>query len=145
MDAPAWAARKEPPRMKTFRNPPAVHPPLAAYAHQVELRGPERMLILAGQVGVRPDGSLPAGPLEQLQEALANVERNLAAAGMAVTDLVKLTLYVAGAMDTAGRRSLTAAWLRGHTPCTTMLYVAGLASPDYKVEIDAWASRAESA
>ena len=44
--------------MKTYRNPPDVHPPLAAYSHQVELSGPGRQLILSGQVGVAADGGV---------------------------------------------------------------------------------------
>jgi hypothetical protein len=31
--------------------------------------------------------------------------------------------------------------LGAHHPCMTLLYVAGLASPALRVEIDAWASR----
>jgi enamine deaminase RidA (YjgF/YER057c/UK114 family) len=131
--------------MKTFRNPADVHAPLGGYAHQVEVAGPERLLIISGQVGMLPDGSLPDDALAQLEAALANVERNLQAAGMDVGDLVKLTYYLAGPMDTPARRALTAGWLRGHTPCSTLVYVAGLASPAYKVEVEAWASRAAPA
>jgi hypothetical protein len=30
--------------------------------------------------------------------------------------------------------------LGAHHPCTTLLYVAGLAAPNLRVELDAWAS-----
>src|ERR1051325_9363370 len=95
--------------MKTYRNPPDVHPPLAAYSHQVEFSGPARQLILSGQVGQRPAGDVPEDALAQLDAALENVARNLAAADMAVTDLDKLTFYLVGAMDPAQRRERTAA------------------------------------
>ena len=37
--------------MKTPRNPDTIHPPLAAYSHQIEISGRERLLVIAGQVG----------------------------------------------------------------------------------------------
>jgi enamine deaminase RidA (YjgF/YER057c/UK114 family) len=129
--------------MKEFRNPQDVHPPLGAYAHQVEVKGNERLLIISGQVGMRADGTVSADPLEQMDLALENIFRNLRAADMDVTDLIKLTYYLVGEIDTAKRRALVASKLQGHQPCSTLLYVAGLANPSYRVEIEAWASRAE--
>ena len=126
--------------MKEFRNPQDVHPPLGSYSHQIEITGNERLLILSGQVGIRPDGTLPEDPFEQLEVAFENILRNLQAAQMGVQDLLKLTYYVVGEMDTVKRRELIASKLQGHKPCSTFLYVAALASPIYKVEIDAWAS-----
>ncbi len=126
--------------MKEYRNPPDVHPPLAAYTHQIEVRGTERLLFLSGQVGMREDGTVPDDPIAQLDIALENVCRNLRAANMRVEDIVKLTFYLVGEMDTAQRRERIAAKLQGHKPCMTVLFVAALASPIYKVEIDAWAS-----
>lgn len=126
--------------MKEFRNPPDIHPPLGSYTHHIEISGNERMLILSGQVGMRQDGTVPEDPLEQIDIALENVFHNLRAANMDVKDIIKLTYYLVGEMDTAKRRQLVASRLQGHAPCSTLLYVAALASPIYKVEIDAWAS-----
>jgi enamine deaminase RidA (YjgF/YER057c/UK114 family) len=129
--------------LKEYRNPPNVHPPIAAYTHQIEVKGPERLLILSGQVGRREDGAMPDDPIEQLDVALENVCRNLQAAKMEVQDILKLTFYLVGEMDATRRRDAIAARLKGHQPCMTLLFVASLASPLYKVEIDAWASRAD--
>ena len=129
--------------MKEFRNPQDIHTPLGAYSHQVEIRGTERLLVISGQVGMREDGSVPEDPLEQIEVAFDNVLRNLRAAGMDVRDLIKLTYYLVGEIDTAKRRELLMSKLQGHQPCSTLLYVAGLASPIYRVEIEAWASRSE--
>ncbi len=126
--------------MKTSRNPSNIHAPLGSYAHQIEIRGPERMLMLSGQVGKREDGFVPDDPIEQIELALENIERNLRAANMEIKDLVKLTFYLVGEIDTARRRATTAAFLQGHQPCMTLVYVVALAAPIYRVEIDAWAS-----
>lgn len=128
--------------MKTSRDPSTVHPPLAAYSHQIEISGGERQLVISGQVGMLPDGHVPDDPIEQLAAALDNVERNLEAAGMELGDLVRLTTYLVGEWDHDARRRLVASRLGAHRPCMTLLVVAALAGPSLRVEIDAWASRA---
>jgi enamine deaminase RidA (YjgF/YER057c/UK114 family) len=126
--------------VKEQRNPATVHAPLAGYAHQIELRDEQRLLVMSGQVGMTPDGELPQDAAEQLAVALDNVMRNLEAAGMQLEDLVKLTFYYVDAIDPARRREVLEARLGEHTPCLTLIYVAGLATPAIKVELDAWAS-----
>ncbi|HSL44581.1 MAG TPA: RidA family protein [Anaerolineales bacterium] len=129
--------------MKESRNPQKVHPPIGAYVHQIEVRGNERLLVISGQVGMREDGTVPADPLEQIDIAFENILGNLRAAGMDVNDLLKINYYLVGDVDTAKRRDLILSKLQGHKPCSTLVYVAALASPVFKVEIEAWASRAE--
>jgi 2-iminobutanoate/2-iminopropanoate deaminase len=125
----------------TARNPDTIHPPLGAYSHQVEVPSGARLLLMAGQVGKMLDGRVPEDPIEQARVALENVRGNLEAAGMGVEDVVKLTWYVVGEMDAQRRREVLMAWLGDHRPTSTFIYVAGLASPEYRVEIDAWAAR----
>lgn len=129
--------------MKEFRNPQDVHEPLGSYSHQIEVKGKERLLVISGQVGMKQDGSMPEDPLEQIDIAFENVIRNLHAANMDVKDLIKLTYYLVGDIDTAKRRELVLSKLQGHKPCSTLVYVARLATPAIRVEIDAWASRSE--
>jgi len=128
--------------MKEFRNPPDVHEPVGSYSHQIEISN-ERLLVISGQVGMRQDGSIPDDPFEQIDLAFENIFRNLRAANMDVKDIVKLTYYLVGEIDTAKRREIVLSRLQGHQPCSTLLYVAALASPTFRVEIEAWASRAE--
>ena len=127
--------------MKEFRNPENVHPPLGSYSHQIEIKGNERMLVLSGQVGMKEDGTVPDDPFEQIDIAFENILRNLQAVNMDVRDIIKLTYYLVGEIDTAKRREIVLSKLQGHQPCSTLLYVAALASPMFRVEIDAWASR----
>lgn len=129
--------------MKETRNPQDVHQPLGSYSHQIEVRGNERLLVISGQVGMREDGTVPDDPFEQLDIAFENILRNLRAANMDVKDMIKITYYLVGEIDTAKRREIVLSKLQGHQPCSTLLYVAALAGPAFRVEIDAWASRAE--
>ena len=127
---------------KTARNPDQVHPPIGLYSHQIEVRGSQRWLAIAGQVGRAPDGSVPADPIEQLSLALDNIRRTLEAAGMTVEDVVKVNWYLVGDIDAAARRQISEAWLGGHRPASTLVYVARLAAPEYRVEVEAWACQA---
>jgi 2-iminobutanoate/2-iminopropanoate deaminase len=126
--------------VKEHRNPSTIHAPLAGYSHQIEISRGERMLALSGQVGMTPDGGIPEDPAAQLEVALANVLRNLAAAGMQADDLVKITYYFVDPIDADARRTIISQQLGDHKPCATLVYVAALAAPALKVEVDAWAS-----
>ena len=89
--------------MKTFRNPSDIHAPQGAYTHQVEIQGPERLLVISGQVGARPDGSVPDDVLEQLDlvlEKLARVQVTAPFDGV----VVRLGVSVHPQRITLGRR-----------------------------------------
>ena len=62
-------------------NPPTVAKPVAAYSHVAEVPPGTRLLYLAGQVGNRPDGSLPESVDDQAAQALENIRLILAAEG----------------------------------------------------------------
>ncbi len=126
--------------VKLARNPATVHAPLAGYSHQVEVSGAARLLALSGQVGMTAAGDVPEQAAEQFELALGNVVRNLEAAAMVVTDLIKLTFYLTEPVAPGRRAEILADVLQGHAPTMTLLFVPALASPSLKVEIDAWAS-----
>lgn len=129
--------------MKEFRNPQGVHPPLASYSHQVEIKGNQRWLVLSGQVGMDVNGKLPDDPIMQLRTALENIKINLKAAKMDVMDIVKLTFILSEVMEADARREVISSWLGDHQPAMTLMYVAALATPNIKVEIEAMACRSE--
>lgn len=129
--------------MKEFRNPSTIHEPVGSYVHQIEIKGNERLLVISGQVGMNPDGTVPDDPYEQLGLALDNIVRNLRAAHMDVRDIIKINWYLVGEFDAARRREIILSKLQGHKPCSTLVHVAALAAPIYRVEIEAWASRAD--
>ena len=127
--------------VKEYRNPPDIHRPLANYTHQIEVSADERILFLSGQIGMDAGGQVPESAAEQLALALDNLLANLRAARMDVQDLTKLTLYlVMSELGPAERRAIFAAKLGGYAPCMTLVYVAALATPQFKVEVDAFAA-----
>jgi enamine deaminase RidA (YjgF/YER057c/UK114 family) len=123
--------------MPRFLNPPTVAPPSSRYSHGIvhDLHGSR--LVISGQVGLRQDGTLAEGLEAQLEQCWDNLIAVLRSAGMDVTNLVKVTIFVTVADAIAISRRVRERKLVGHAPASTFLQVAGLARPDFLAEIEA--------
>lgn len=113
----------------------------AVYAHGVEVPAAARTLYVSGQVGVdHRNGRLAEGGFEgQCEQAIANVEAVLSAAGLSLSDTVKVTIYLTRREDIVRLRDVRARRL-AVAPAVTMVLVAGLHDPNWLVEIEAVAA-----
>lgn len=121
----------------TFTNPPGVATPVAYYTHLVVIPPGHTQLVLAGQIGQRPDGSFAETLDEQFDLALRNALTILASQGAGPQDVVKLTCYVTerpASYAGIGKALRTA--FPDRPPAQTFVVVAGLAFDALKVEID---------
>lgn len=125
--------------LKTY-NPQTVAPPFSRYSHGVEVSAGARWLYISGQVGVTPEGKVADGAAAQIEQAWRNVLSVLEAAGMGPRDLVKVTTFLIDRADLPTARTVRDSMLQGAEPASTLLFVAGLASPDWLVEIEAIAA-----
>lgn len=125
----------------TLHNPATIAPPFSCYSHGASASGSARWLYVSGQVGVRPDGVVPADPKQQIELAWNNLEAVLADAGMDVADLVKVDGFITHPDLVPLFRQEREHRFAGHAAATTMVIVAGLAEPDLLVEIQAVAAR----
>ncbi|MEE8351319.1 MAG: RidA family protein [Rhodospirillales bacterium] len=121
-------------------NPSSLHPPFSAYSLGMEVSGAERWLHLSGQVGVRKDGSIPPDAEGQMEECWAKIFAILDAAGMKKENMIKITGYVTRSDDIGLFRQVRDRLMEGHEPASTLVVVAGLANPDWIVEIEAVAA-----
>lgn len=121
-------------------NPGTIAAPFSHYSHGVEAPGNARWLHISGQVGVRPDGTLAEGAKAQTEQAWRNLLGVLEAAGMNPTHLVKVTAFLTRSEDVGVYRDARDQVLTSARPASTMLIVAGLAHPDWLVEIEAIAA-----
>jgi len=128
-----------------IHNPPTIADPIGTYSHGVEAPPNARWLYIAGQIGIRKDGSVPPTVEAQTEVAWQNVVEILGAAGMKVTDLVKITQYLTR-LDHFPRYAATRAkFLAGHRPASTGLIISSLVKPEYLVEVEAIAAKAAPA
>ena len=79
-------------------------------------------------------------PEAQLEQAFDNVFAVLREAGMDRDHLVKLTVLLTRKDDIGLYRTVRDRLLEGREVASTLLVVAGLASPDFLVEIEAVAA-----
>ncbi|MGH6897169.1 MAG: RidA family protein [Geminicoccaceae bacterium] len=117
-------------------NPKAVAPPFSRYSHGVETPDNARWLHVSGQVGVTPEGKVADGAEAQIEQAWRNVLSVLEAADMGPRDLVKVTTFLVERADLPAARAIRERMLQGAEPASTLLFVAGLASPEWQVEIE---------
>ncbi|WP_270935290.1 RidA family protein [Falsiroseomonas oryzae] len=121
----------------TFANPPGVHAPGSRYSHAALVEGTARRLVVSGQIGVAPDGTvLPGGP-DQIAQALANLGAILAAHGMGPANIVKMGVFLTDRALIPAWRAEREKFLGTLAPTSTLLLVAGLADPRFVFEVEA--------
>jgi enamine deaminase RidA (YjgF/YER057c/UK114 family) len=131
--------------MAKLHNPETIVDPIGAYSHGVEVPPNARWLHVAGQIGLRKDGTLPSTVEEQTEVAWQNIVEILGAAGMKVTDLVKITQYLTRLEHFPRYAATRAKFLAGHRPASTGLIISSLVKPEYLVEVEAVAAKAAPA
>jgi enamine deaminase RidA (YjgF/YER057c/UK114 family) len=120
---------------------PAHFQQIYSHAVETELRN-VRQLHVSGQVGVRPDGTVPTDFASQCEQAIENVEAVLRASQMTMTDVLKLTYYVVRREDLPLLNEKRLKRWSGIRPAVTTLLVAGLVRPEFLIEIDVLAQTA---
>jgi 2-iminobutanoate/2-iminopropanoate deaminase len=128
--------------MNKLLNPKSVHAPVGAYSHTVGVPPGARWVAVAGQVGINRRGVLAKGIRRQAEQAFRNVLACLREHGMRKQDLVKINTFLTDARFIAEYRAARARVLGDAVrPASTLLIVAGLASPDMLIEVEAWAAK----
>lgn len=121
----------------TFSNPPGVRAPGSRYSHAARVPGGAERLVISGQIGVDPAGEVPADGQAQIHQALANLGAVLAGHGLGFANIIKVTVFLTDPALIGPWRTIRTAAFGDHAPASTLLVVAGLASPAYLVEVEA--------
>lgn len=127
--------------MLNLINPSTLPTPPSNYSHVVRIPDGTELVFISGQIASDPDGNTPEDVGAQCEQVLRNVELALEAADMKITDLVRLNAYLVDAADVATFRDIRDRWSGGHAAASTLVVVAALASPAWKVEVEAVAAR----
>ncbi|MEV6284467.1 RidA family protein [Kribbella sp. NPDC051770] len=124
-------------------NPAGLHP-TPGYHHVTTVEA-SRLVFLAGQCPLAPDGALAEGGLAgQTAQVIDNILTALESAGARPADVVRTVIYVAS----PDRDELAAVWTQlnesslapAFTTASTLLGVAQLGFPGQLVEIDVTAA-----
>jgi reactive intermediate/imine deaminase len=120
---------------------PEGTPPVNGYSHAVAFTG--RMIAVSGQVPLDASGQLvgPGDPRAQTRQVFENLAAALAAAGAALTDIVKLTVFLTDLADLEAFRQVRDQHFPASSPpASSLVQVSGLVHPGFRVEIEALAA-----
>jgi len=113
------------------------------FSQAIEVAAATRTVYCAGQVSTDAHGRpLHLGDMEaQYNRALDNLEQVLAGAGMELSDVVRLDIFVTDipAFHQAARKVGVRLRAAGCKPASTLLGVMSLAMPEFMIEIEATA------
>lgn len=99
------------------------------------------LVFIAGQVGIRPDGTVPDEAGEQIRLAFQRLGEILKQQGLGFGDLVELVSYHVGIDgQLATFREIKDEFISADFPAWTILGVAALARPNLLIEIKAVAA-----
>jgi enamine deaminase RidA (YjgF/YER057c/UK114 family) len=121
-----------------FMNPEAIAKP-GGYSHVVEVTGPGRIVYIAGQLGVKPDGKIAGDFRAQVVQAFENLKAALAAVGATFNDVVKLNNYLVDITANIGHyREVRDKYVNtAQPPASTTIGVPALARDGALFEVEA--------
>lgn len=123
-----------------YLNPDDMHKN-RAFTQVIQVTGPAKTIYVGGQDAVDAQGTLVGkGDIQaQTYQVLTNLRKALAAAGAEPRHIIKWNIYlVQGQSLQAGFAAFQQFWgNEPNPPAITMMYVSGLAHPDFLVEMDA--------
>jgi enamine deaminase RidA (YjgF/YER057c/UK114 family) len=124
---------------KEFLNPSDIYPPTAKFTQAIKVTG-GTLVFCSGLVGYEPDMTIAGGDVvRQAEVAYDNLRKVMDAAGGTLEDVVKVTIFI-GEDFTQRRdelREVRTRFFGDHAPASTLVQVAGFASHDYLIEIEA--------
>ena len=110
-------------------------------SHAISVSGNYKTIYIGGQNAVDENGNLIGknNLKEQTGQVLANIEKILEKSGAKLENVVKLNIHILHGQNPAeGFRVFQQKWgINQNFPTITVLFVTGLANPDWLIEIDA--------
>jgi 2-iminobutanoate/2-iminopropanoate deaminase len=116
--------------------PSSIQPPFARYSHGIAVPAGCRLVLASGQLGIGPDGTVPADCEAQADRCFANITAILAEGGMTLADVVRVNAWVSGREHLAGYMKSRDKQFPGTPPASTLMIVSGFARPEFVVEIE---------
>ena len=108
--------------------------PVSHYCHVVKAGG---FIWLSGMVGMKVDGTIPEGTVEQFQIALKTIDTCLRQAGGKPNQIVKVQVFMTDISERASINPIRIEYFGEHKPASTLVEVSALVDPRMKVEIEA--------
>ena len=126
-------------------NPGSIRPPAGTYSHVARAPAGVTLVVVAGQVGVAPDGTLDPDFEKQCEQVFVNLGAALEAAGAGWANVIQTMTFLTRREDIPRlrewrERAFARLMPDGRYPPSTLLIVSGLASEEMLIEAQAIAA-----
>ncbi len=118
-------------------NPPGLHRPIGTYV-QVARAGD--WVVTSGQAALDTEGRVvcPGDIAGQTRATLGNLAAALAGAGASLSDVVRMTIYLADYAEYPEMDRVFAEFFADHPPARATL-LSPIIYPELRIELEAWA------
>jgi enamine deaminase RidA (YjgF/YER057c/UK114 family) len=123
--------------------PASIRPPFARYSHGMEVKSGARLVFASGQLGIRPDDTIPEDVESQAELCFSSLAQILGEAGMTLGDIVRINAYVTAREHMAGYMKVRDRMVANPPPASTLMIVGGFTRPEFTVEVEVVAAKAD--
>jgi enamine deaminase RidA (YjgF/YER057c/UK114 family) len=116
--------------------PASIRPPFARYSHGMEVPAGRRLVVCSGQLGITAEDRIPEEAGEQAELCFANIAAILKDAGLTLRDVVRINAFVSDRAHLKPYMQVRDRLVGDPPPASTLVIVAGLARPEFKVEVE---------
>jgi enamine deaminase RidA (YjgF/YER057c/UK114 family) len=102
----------------------------------MEVPAGRRLVVCSGQLGITADDRIPEDPGEQAELCFANIAAILKDAGLTLRDVVRINAFVSDPAHLKPYMQVRDRLVGDPPPASTLVIVAGLARPEFKVEVE---------
>jgi 2-iminobutanoate/2-iminopropanoate deaminase len=125
---------------QTF-NPPSVRKPFGQYNHGLLVPPGASLLVTSGQLGIRPDDTIPPDITGQAELCFEAIQAILDEAGMSFADVIRISGFVTRREDFAAYMAVRDRYTLEPKPVSTLIVVGGFTRADFLVEVEVTAAK----
>ena len=127
--------------MKKVFNPPSVRKPFGHYNHGLYVPPGAALLVTSGQLGIRPDDTIPEDVTAQAELCFEACKAILEEAGMSFADVIRISGFVTKRENFAPYMAVRDRYTLDPKPVSTLIVVSGFTRPEFLVEVEITAAK----
>ena len=127
--------------MKKVFNPPSVRKPFGHYNHGLYVPPGAALLVTSGQLGIRPDDTIPEDVTAQAELCFEACKAILEEAGMSFADVIRISGFVTKREDFPAYMAVRDRYTLDLKPVSTLIVVSGFTRPEFLVEVEITAAK----
>lgn len=127
--------------MKQVFNPPSVRRPFGHYNHGMLVPAGASLLVTSGQLGIRPDDTVPDDVTSQAELCFEAIKAILEEAEMTFADVIRISGFVTKREDFSPYMAVRDRYTLDPKPVSTLIIVSGFTRAEFLVEVEVTAAR----